>query len=55
MLPWKKVVAACGICSGSVYPRSKIITLFGGLDQKGMPTNKLVSKPLCLLYTSRGV
>ena len=30
----------------SVYPRSKIITLFGGLDQKGMPTNKLVSKPL---------
>lgn len=30
----------------SVYPRSRIITLFGGLDQKGMPTNKLVSKPL---------
>lgn len=30
----------------SVYPKSKIITLFGGLDQKGMPTNKLVSKPL---------
>ena len=30
----------------SVYPKSKIITLFGGLDQKGMPTDKLVSKPL---------
>lgn len=30
----------------SVYPKSKIITLFGGLDQKGMPTNKMVSKPL---------
>lgn len=30
----------------SVYPKSKIVTLFGGLDQKGMPTNKLVSKPL---------
>lgn len=30
----------------SVYPKSRIITLFGGLDQKGMPTNKLVSKPL---------
>ena len=30
----------------SVYPRSKIITLFGGVGPKGMPTNKLVSKPL---------
>lgn len=30
----------------SIYPKSRIITLFGGLDQKGMPTNKLVSKPL---------
>lgn len=32
----------------SVYPRSKVVTLFGGLDAKGMPTNKLVSKPLPL-------
>lgn len=29
-----------------VYPKSKVITLFGALDAKGMPTNKLVSKPL---------
>lgn len=29
-----------------LYPKSKIITLFGGLNEKGMPENKLVSLPL---------
>lgn len=41
---WKSAPALPG--RRSVYPKSKIITLFGGLDQKGMPTDKLVSKPL---------
>ena len=43
---WKVEIRAALPGRRSVYPKSKIITLFGGLDQNGMPTDKLVSKPL---------